>query len=218
VSAAHGFHYFVRTPRSEQRASLEEFHGHGYSYDGVDTLAFATAADAADFLRSSTYRERAAPAEAEFLDVEASSWLIAREHVLINGAPLGQLDSGPGIKVITTLRRLPDADLEDFRYRWRHRHGPYVTATAGISRYIQNHVVAQAYVDGEPRYDGLVEVWHRTSADQEACFVDPMMTQVQRQDIPSFIDTDSFFSIQCTNEEHWVSGERPRALGEELHP
>lgn len=63
------------------------------------------------------------------------------------------------IKVITWFKRTPGMELADFRRYWREEHPKAVLQLPGLRKYVQNHVVDNAYRDGEPMADGVAETW-----------------------------------------------------------
>jgi hypothetical protein len=195
-----GFRFYTRTPRTEALTQLPYPGDPRYIYDGVDTFGFDTLADATGF-RDAARRLCGSPF------AEASAWLVAEEHVHMNGAPQGRLDTGPGIHVITSMRRRQELTIADYR-RYQGDHAQLVASTQGISRYAVNLIVDAEYAAGRPPVDGVAEVWFRTPGDMEACFRDPSMTGIQQVHNRLFIDTSTFFTLQCRNAEQWVLGAR----------
>ena len=198
--ASDGFRFYTRTPRTEALTQLPYPGDPRYVYDGVDTFGFDTVADATDFRDSARTLSRSRFGE-------SSTWLVAEEHLHINGAPQGQLDTGPGIHVITSMRRRQEMTIADYR-RYQADHAKLVVSTQGISRYAVNLIVDAEYTAGTPPVDGVAEIWFRTFADMEACFRDPSMTGIQQVHNRLFIDTSTFFTLQCRNAEQWVLGAR----------
>jgi uncharacterized protein (TIGR02118 family) len=74
------------------------------------------------------------------------------------------------VKLVFTLRRLPNLSREEFQRYWLEQHGPLVrshTETLGIRRYVQTHTLAdemqvavQASRDAPEPYDGVAELWY----------------------------------------------------------
>jgi uncharacterized protein (TIGR02118 family) len=73
------------------------------------------------------------------------------------------------IKLVFTLRRLPELTREEFQTYWREQHAPLVRSHAdalGIRRYVQVHTLpddvhaALRMSRGAPdAYDGVAELW-----------------------------------------------------------
>ena len=64
------------------------------------------------------------------------------------------------VKVVTFLKRKAGMPVAEFQQYWRTRHPDAVTKLPGIRRYVQSHVLPNAYAKGaEPVHDGIAEVW-----------------------------------------------------------
>ena len=200
ASASDGFRFYTRTPRTEPLSQRPYPGDPRFVYEGVDTVGFDTLQSVSDF------RDAARPLGTGLFG-ESSAWLIAEEHLYTNGAPQGPLDTGPGIHVITSMRRRQGMTLTEFR-RHQGDHAQLVVLTQGISRYAVNLVVDAEYAANEPPVDAVIEVWFRTSEDMRACFSDPSMTGVQQVHNRLFVDTSTFFALHCRDAEQWVVGAR----------
>jgi len=78
----------------------------------------------------------------------------AIEYVIIDGP------TEPGmVKAIFTAARLPGLSLAEFFERWRTVHGAIAARVPGLRRYVQNHVVPEAYAVHRPTHDGFSELW-----------------------------------------------------------
>ena len=198
------FRFYTRTPRTEA-LNPAPFRADGpYAFEAVDVIAFDTL-ESATALRNAG---RAIPTD--FLDA-ASTWLVTKEHIGINGPPKGPLDTGRGVKVVTSMKRKPGIDPQTFREHWADG-ALYVSATQGISRYTTNYVADAEYEVKEPPVDGFVEVWFRTFEDARSSFTDPLFGGLHRSHNDLYIDGRSFFTIQCVDSERWVSGGRAEGL------
>jgi EthD domain len=200
-----GFRFYTRTPRTEPLSQPRYPGDPRFVYEGVETVGFDTLQNAGDF------RDAARKLDTSLFG-NSSAWLIAEEHLHTNGAPQGPLDTGPGIHVITSMRRRQGMTLAEFR-RHQDDHARLVVLTQGISRYAVNLVVDAEYAVDEPPVDAVIEVWFRTSEDMRACFSDPSMTGVQQVHNRLFVDTSTFFALQCRDAEQWVVGARAPAMG-----
>jgi len=94
-------------------------------------------------------------------------------------------------KVIELLYRKPGMTLEEFSRYWHEQHGPLVAQVMpGMIRYVQNHPVRLG-TSGEPRVDGVVEVWfeNRDAWRAAAAFYASDRGRVLREDEEKFLDT-----------------------------
>jgi uncharacterized protein (TIGR02118 family) len=76
------------------------------------------------------------------------------------------------VKLVFTLRRLPDLSREEFQRYWLEQHGPLVRSHAevlGIRRYVQTHtlpddvqIAVRASRDAPEPYDGVAELWYES--------------------------------------------------------
>jgi len=205
ASTSVGFRFYTRTPRTEPLSQRPYPGDPRFVYEGVETVGSDTLQNASDF------RDAARNLDTSLFG-ESSAWLIAEEHLHTNGAPQGPLDTGPGIHVVTSMRRRQGMTLAEFRSH-QEDHAHLVISTQGISRYAVNLVVDADYAVAEPPVDAVIEVWFRTSEDMRACFSDPSMTGEQQVHNRLFVDTSTFFALQCRDAEQWVVGARAPALG-----
>jgi uncharacterized protein (TIGR02118 family) len=78
----------------------------------------------------------------------------AREHVIVDGPTEPSM-----VKAIFTTARLPGLSLDEFSERWRTVHGPLAAQAPGLQRYVQNHILPEAYTVQRPTHDGFSELW-----------------------------------------------------------
>jgi hypothetical protein len=206
--AAHsdGFRFYTRTPRTEPLSPPPYPGDPRFTYDGVDTLGFDTLRNATDFRDAARNLDPG-------LFADSSAWLIAEEQLHTNGAPHGPLDTGPGIHIVTSMRRRQQMALPEFRHH-QDDHARFVVATAGISRYAVNLLVDAEYSADEPPVDAVIEIWFRTLDDIRACFTDPSMTGIQQVHNRLFVESGTFYALQCRDAEQWVVGARAPAPGD----
>lgn len=73
------------------------------------------------------------------------------------------------VKLIEILKRKDGMPLEEFSRYWREHHGPLAVQTLpGFKRYVQNHALWLPG-SGEPRIDGVTELWFDDLESQRAC-------------------------------------------------
>ena len=64
------------------------------------------------------------------------------------------------IKMIALLKKKEGVSSEEFSRKWFEEIGPLAASTMpGFRRYVQNHAVAMPGATGEPRIDGVTEIW-----------------------------------------------------------
>jgi len=137
----------------------------------------------------------------EFGNVSAASNMIAflkqlphmhpGDHVMIDGAPR------PGMaKAIFQIRGKPGLSLPDFKKYWLGVHGPIVKKCPGLRRYVQCHAVEGAYAYGNPRWDGVAELWCDDAPAMERMFDSKEFREEAWPDAANFLDTISMFVAQ----------------------
>jgi uncharacterized protein (TIGR02118 family) len=142
--------------------------------------------------KSPEYLNGAFRDEPNFIDIERSDFLAARDHVLIEGA------RKPGlVKGVWRMRRKPGISLAEFRKHWLEIHGVIAQKIPGVRRYVQSHTIDEAYVFAEPRWDGVAQLWW----DSPQALTDALKTPEFAEDMrdgQEFIDgkTISFFLAQ----------------------
>ena len=92
----------------------------------------------------------------------------AEEHVILDGPTTPTM-----VKGIFTAARLPGLSLDEFSERWRTVHGPLAARAPGLRRYVQNHVLPEAYAQHRPTHDGFSELWFDDLAALRRAMVSP---------------------------------------------
>lgn len=65
-------------------------------------------------------------------------------------------------KYFSLLRKKPNWTEEEFRYHWKHVHGPLLSKLPGLVKYVQYHVRSQVSPDVEQvdePIQGIAEMW-----------------------------------------------------------
>jgi uncharacterized protein (TIGR02118 family) len=169
-------------------------------YDGEAEVMVDSLEALAALRRSPEYLDGALVDERNFIDLGRVAWLATQDHV-INEGP-----SGAGlIKGVWQFRRKPGMTLGEFRKHWLGVHGPLALKMPGVGRYVQSHLVDEAYLYAEPRFDGVAQLWFPSAEAFTAAFGSPAGKEL-RADGLKFIDTDRarFFMAQ----EHVVIARR----------
>jgi len=91
------------------------------------------------------------------------------------------------VKALAFFKRRAGMAVDEFQAYWRTRHPDVVTRLPGVRRYVQSHTRPSAYRTGEPRYDGIAELWFDDTAALRALRDTPEMAAVQA-DEARFID------------------------------
>jgi len=131
---------------SPRDGDLYEWYVRSARYGAPDALTLREAVIADDrqlFDRSSHW-----PLHAKRTSVAAV------EHIILDGQTTPDM-----VKAIFTAARLPGLSLDEFSQRWRTVHGPLAARTPGLRRYVQNHVLPDAYAVSRPTHDGFSELW-----------------------------------------------------------
>ena len=135
--------------------------------------------------KSPEFLNGAAKDEPNFIDHKRSDFLIARDHVLIEGP------RKPGlVKGVWRMRRKAGISLNEFRRHWIEIHGEIARKIPGVRRYVQSHVIDEAYSFAEPRWDGVAQLWW----DSPEALTEALKTPQFREDMrdgEEFIDGKS---------------------------
>ena len=91
--------------------------------------------------------------------------------------------------------------LDEFRKYWIEVHGGLGSKLPGLRRYVQSHLIDEAYLYAEPRYDGVAQLWFENADAMRSAFESPQ-GKALAADGPKFIDTSAlrYFVAQ----EHMV--------------
>ena len=77
------------------------------------------------------------------------------------------------IKVMWLVKRAEHLTLEEFRKYWLEVHGPMALKLPGIRRYVQSHLIDEAYLYATPRFDGVAQLWFDSVEAFAAAFASP---------------------------------------------
>jgi uncharacterized protein (TIGR02118 family) len=168
-------------------------------YDGVAEV-FLDGLDAAAALRRTTeYLQGALADERNFIDLTRVEWMVTRDHVM-NDVP-----SAGTVKGVFQLRAKPGLTHLDFRQHWLTTHAQAALKMPGIRRYVQSHLIDEAYLYARPRCDGVAHVFFDSAEAMAKSFESPAGKE-DMADGEKFIDLPnlSFFVAQ----EHVVIDSR----------
>lgn len=116
--------------------------------------------------------------EAMFIDGASMGGLVARDHVVLDGAPAA-------IKRIAFVTRRPDLSVAAFQSHWKNVHGPIAAALPGLGRYVQSHTLPETYDRRAPAYDGLAITWFGSTDAMRRGTATPQF-EALRRDEPHF--------------------------------
>jgi uncharacterized protein (TIGR02118 family) len=126
--------------------------------------------------------------ESLFVDTEAIVRLRTRDHAVVAGEAIAEAASLP--KRMTFLKRKPDMSRAELLSYWRDVHGPLAGSVPGVRRYVQSPVVASEFSDGEPRFDGMAQVWLNDSQALQEALASPLFREQVKSDAANFVATE----------------------------
>ncbi|HKV53267.1 MAG TPA: EthD family reductase [Candidatus Binataceae bacterium] len=137
-------------------------------YDGEAEVLVDSLEALAALRTSREYREGALADERNFIDLTRVEWMVTNDHV-IAGNP-----AEPGwVKGVWQLRRKPGMSLDEFRRYWIEVHGALGLKLPGLRRYVQSHLIDDAYIYAEPGHDGVAQLWFDSIEALHAAFDSP---------------------------------------------
>jgi uncharacterized protein (TIGR02118 family) len=165
-------------------------------YDGEAEVLIDSLDALAEMRMSPEYLDSALADERNFIDLRSVEWMATRDHVIVEG-PTGS----PLVKGVYQLKRMPGMGLDEFRKYWIEVHGSLGSKLPGLRRYVQSHLIDEAYLYAEPRYDGVAQLWFENADAMRAAFESPQGKALSA-DGPKFIDTSALRNFVA--QEHVV--------------
>jgi uncharacterized protein (TIGR02118 family) len=159
--------------------------GTNSSYDGEAEVLIDSLDALAEMRRSPEYLGGALADERNFIDLKRVEWMATQDHVIMEG-PTGS----PLVKGVYQLKRMPGMALDEFRKYWIEVHGSLGSKLPGLRRYVQSHLIDEAYLYAEPRYDGVAQLWFENADAMRAAF-ESAQGKALAADGPKFIDTSA---------------------------
>ncbi len=129
-------------------------------------------------------------------------------HVVLDGPP--QTKSPAWVKLVVLLKRKWGMPVEEFRSRLADSYAPLLTSVEGLRRYLQCTTRDSWYAGGEPRFDGLHQLWFDSVGALELALRSANYVHAQAH-LAEIVETRYLFSM--ATEEHWIVG--PEARGRE---
>ena len=146
--------------------------------------------------RAPEYLDGALADEPNFIDRSRVEWLVTRDRVLLDGP-----QTETQVKTVSCVRRKEGVSLEAFRKHWAEVHAPIACALPGIERYVQSATVDEAYRYGEPRWDGIGQIWVKDLDALAAMRESDAYAVDAAGDAANFVDT-SQISVLTAREVH----------------
>jgi uncharacterized protein (TIGR02118 family) len=169
-------------------------------YDGEAEVMLESLDTLAELRKSTEYLDGALADERNFIDLKRVEWMAAGDHVIVDG-PIGP----PMVKGVWQLKRMPGMALDEFRKYWIEVHGALGKALPGVRRYVQSHLIDDAYLYAEPRHDGVAQLWFDSPDAMRAAFDSPA-GKALNADGANFIDPSSIRNFVA--QEHIVIAPR----------
>jgi uncharacterized protein (TIGR02118 family) len=205
------FHHYWRETHGPIAARIKQVHryvqSHRIPYDGANSPYDGEAEVSLDNLQalaelraSKEYLEGALADERNFIDLKRVEWMSTTDYVVTDGP------AGEGlIKGVWQIKRKPGMALGEFRQYWRETHGPIAARLPGLRRYVQSHLIDDAYLYAEPRFDGVAQLWFDSAVAMRAAFESPQGT-ASGADGVKFVDQSS--QSMFVAQEHIVVASR----------
>ncbi len=121
--------------------------------------------------------------------VEVAGVVSGHERIVMR---LPEFHTGSYIKGVFPFRRKPGMSVADFQTHWWQRHGPIAALTQDALCYAQCHPFVASYAkNNAPDFDGITELYWRTTQDADAAMASRQMREDQSNDAGNFVDRDS---------------------------
>ncbi len=159
--------------------------GSNSSYDGEAEGLVDSLNALAEMRKSSEFLDGALADGPNFLDPNRMEFMATRDHVIVDGPTGGNLVEG-----VYQLKRMAGMSLEDFRKYWIEVHGNLGSKLPGLRRYVQSHLIDEAYLYAEPHCDGVAQLWFDSADAMRAAFEAPEGKTLAAAG-PNFIETSA---------------------------
>ena len=91
------------------------------------------------------------------------------------------------MKGLFQLPAKPGLTHLDFRKHWITTHAQAALKMPGIRRYVQSHLVDEAYLYARPHFDGVAQLWFDSAEAMRSAFDSPS-GKALAEDGPKFTD------------------------------
>ncbi|HLI78716.1 MAG TPA: EthD family reductase [Candidatus Binataceae bacterium] len=154
--------------RSHVQSHRIPYAGSNSSYDGEGEVLIDSLATLEEMRRSKEYLEGPLADERNFIDLKRVEWMATRDHVIVDGPTGGSL-----VKGVYQLKKLDGMSVDEFRKYWIEIHGSLGSKLPGLRRYVQSHLVDEAYSYARPHFDGVAQLWFDSADAMRAAFDSP---------------------------------------------
>lgn len=158
-------------------------------YEGVAEMWFGCLEDAVKFPTSREYLDGLYRDEPNLTARDAGFALNTRGHEVIAGPPIGK--DAFLVKALLTLKRKPGMRVAEFQDYWLNSNSSLASSVPDLVRYVQCHVVPEAYDGSDPRFDGVAELWWKDLATFERSWASSEMQNGLLRDLRTILDEDS---------------------------
>jgi uncharacterized protein (TIGR02118 family) len=110
-------------------------------YDGEAEVLIDDLAALDELRKNPAYLEGALADERNFIDLSRVEWMATQDHVIVDGPTGSAL-----IKGVWQHKRKRGMPLGEFRKYWIEVHGALGKQVPGLRRYVQSHLIDEAYV------------------------------------------------------------------------
>ena len=159
--------------------------GSNSAYDGEAEVLIDSLEVLAEVRDRAEFRDGALADECNFIDLKRVEWMATRDHIVVDGPAGGTL-----IKGVYQLKRRDGMSLDEFRQYWLTIHGSLGSKLPGLRRYVQSHLIDEAYAYARPHFDGVAQLWFDNVAAMRAAFASPQGKAVA-EDGPKFTDMNA---------------------------
>lgn len=178
--------------------TVQSVPGQAAPYCSVDEIWVDDAAAVDSLMRSAGYGRSALAGADNLVDPGHGVRLQTIDHVMLAGRPISADESMP--KRMTFFKRMQSLSREDMLRYWRGTHGPLAASVPRLRRYVQS---AMQPTTGEPRFDGVAQIWFEDDAALQAAIRSPFFRESVKPDEANFIDTDTVLTLSI-EEEHRI--------------
>ena len=156
--------------------------GSNSSYDGEGEVLIDSLEVLAEMRNSSEYLDGPLADERNFMDLKRVEWMTTRDHVIVD-CPTGS----PLVKGVYQLKKKDGMSVEEFRKYWIDVHGNLGSRLPGLRRYVQSHLIDEAYLYSRPHFDGVAQLWFDSVDVMRSAFDSPQ-GKALGEDGPKFTD------------------------------
>jgi len=159
--------------------------GSNSAYDGEGEVLIDSLAALAEMGNSAEFRDGVLADERNFIDLKRVEWMATKDHIVVDGPTGGSL-----VKGVYQLKRRDGMSLDEFRQYWLNIHGSLGSKLPGLRRYVQSHLIDEAYAYARPHFDGVAQLWFEDTDAIRAAFASPQ-GRALADDGPKFTDMNA---------------------------